>query len=150
MIARGLVRGLSSRPVDEVPNVPRLLDRAENAATAQTGVTTVTDLSGLAVSFTVTDYPVEVVLDCPLVYGGNANDMTTVLIADAANSSKSEASVTHTSAAGVAQLRAVERITTPGSYQRKGRIRRNSGTGSANTLPTATTVFFIEAVEQAD
>lgn len=131
---------------------PRELARAVGPTTAQTGITTVTDVSQLTISFTVASYPVEVEAFLPWVVAsaaGQANgDMQ---ITDNANTIKAYGLVSmYAASAFSAPGRAVERIVTPGSYVRKVRIERVTGTGTIGVAAAgseATTDGYIRAIE---
>jgi hypothetical protein len=143
---RGIYRGTDTRTVNEQRR-PRILARAENTGTSQTAITTEVDITGLAVNFTVTVYPVRVRLYHPFVYGSADQGQIVMSITDGANVVKGAVGFTSAAANGLQWLVAEEIIRTPGSYTRKGRIKLNSGAGNANTFADPTFAAYIEAQE---
>jgi hypothetical protein len=133
---------------------PRELARAVTA-TAQTGITTVTDLDSLSISFTADKYAVEVELFVPWIYASTAALNGSVEIYDTTNSATKSLSLVacHGSGTHSAPGRAIERIAAgAGARVRKGRISRSSGTGTINVSVASTESYtggFIRAMEVA-
>jgi hypothetical protein len=129
---------------------PRELARAVTA-TAQTGISTVTDLNNLSITFTVDKYAVEVELWLPWTYSstGLVNGVGTIYDTPGAVN-KAQSLFNHPAGGAYAPVRTIERITTPGTYTRKGRIERASGTGTINVSlagAESTTGGYIKATE---
>lgn len=146
---RGTYRGWpSSLTADS--RLPKRLARAESAGSSQTGITAEVDITGLSVNFSVSDFPVKVRLYHPFVYSGADLDQILMSITDAANVVKGATGFGASGAAGLNWLMAEEEILVPGSYTRKGRIKRNTGSGSANVYTDAFFIAYIEAFEFED
>lgn len=143
---RGNYRGFRRRSDDAVAE-PRRLGVVTNASTSQTGVTTVTDLTGLALTFSVSRYPVEVELYVPFIYGSVALDTLAISIADSAGTDLAIAYHPNPVAVTSGTLICKYLIETLGAYSVKGRFRRDSGTGTANTFVGATLTQYIKATE---
>lgn len=133
---------------------PRELARSQ-MTTAQSGITTVTDLQNCSIGFTVVSYPVDVILGAPWVAASAAGQANAhIEIYDTTNSAIKQyalASMYAASAYSTTPI-AVERITTPGPYVRKGRIVRDTGTGTLSVgvgTAEAATGAWIKAVEVA-
>lgn len=146
MTTRGAYRGFVSRALSE-QRQPREL--AVVRSTAQlTGVTTVTDFTGFAIAFTVTDFPVLVEGFCPYAFSTVDQDSVTLRIADELNTIIEDGLTHIAKASGVVQLRVTERITVAGAYSRKLRVLRSTGTGTASFgSGLATTTSFLRATE---
>jgi hypothetical protein len=138
------------------PPPKELAHNAQSAAV--TGITTETDITGATISFTVTaeqlvDYPV-VIVEAMLcwVFSATAAANGSMVITDNSNVAKKYnlltmyASGAH-STGGVIQ----ERITAAGSYTRKLRVSRSTGTGtiSVGLAATASTFGHIRAFQVA-
>lgn len=143
---RGLYRGVETRTSTDLTLEPRRLARAENTS-SQTGITTVTDLTGLAIAFSVNRYPVKVTLWIPFPYGTVGGDSLMASISDAAGTSMAETPFALSGTTDASALRVEELITVAGAYSRKGRFRRDVGTGTANTFASSLFVQYIEAQE---
>ena len=129
----------------------RELDVAEST-TAQSGITTATDLTGLSIDFTVGSRPVVVRLHLPYVLASAAGTLPGAQITDAAGTATRLGGCTISTAnTGPQQITVEERITTPGSYTRKAQMVRIGGTGTcANNYPggAATVVSTLSATER--
>lgn len=124
----------------------RVLDEAESTV-QQTGITTAVDITGLSITFDVADRPVLVTLWLPYVTAVSQAANALPIIADETDTIKATSS-TYLAASTISHCQAVERITTPGTYTRKGRLAR-SGTGTlTNSAGIATTTSRIYAVAQ--
>lgn len=130
------------------PRIPRELAHSDTDTTmaAITAVADITDLASL--SFTVTDYPVYVVLFVPIISSASNASQVAISITDAANAATANAFINLASGQSDC-LQAVERISTPGAYVRKGRVQRTSGTGTVSLGLTATEVTYFYAAERA-
>lgn len=132
---------------------PRELARSQ-MTTAQSGITTITDIQNCSISFNVVSYPVDVELFCPWISSATGLVNGDVQVYDTTNSAiKAYGLVSmYAAAAYTAPGRAVERITTPGPHVRKGRVERVTGTGTLSVgVSTAepATGAWIRAVEVA-
>lgn len=126
---RGLYRGFESQSPSEVREPKRLA--LASSTVQQTGLSTpATDLTGLSVSFTVTDYPVEVELYCPWIVMTGSGGGGWIIISDLSNNATAHALWSVYVTTLYTMCIAKELITVPGSYSRKGRIERVSGTGT--------------------
>jgi hypothetical protein len=143
---RGFYRGAPTS-VAALPRRPKRLARAEQVSGGQTGITTIVDLTGLSIGFTVTDFPVRVRLVYPFVYNSLAAAVAQMNITDAANTVTQYAVYTAPAANTGGRMIAEEVITVRGTYTRKGRMLLNSGGGTVNTFADAASIAFIEAVE---
>lgn len=141
---KGFMPGWGPQPPVSIRQ-PRELARATNTTTTQSAITTITDLSGLQIGFSVTDFPVEVEMWLPYVYSGGGTCDIIAYLTDLANTITTEGSAYLTSGL-IAGIRVVERITAPGAYSRKGRIAGLIA-GNANTFPTANFEFWLKATE---
>lgn len=114
-------------PLALIPGVASLeLDRAE-CALDLTGRTGTSDIDGCQIAFTVTTFPVLVVLELPVVQVASVSSGSTGLaiakIADLAGTEKRRAPISlPVGSDQFGWLRAEERIDVPGSYERKARI----------------------------
>lgn len=127
-----------------------VLDEAESTVT-QSSITTVVDLTGLSVTFTVTDRPVYVWGWLARVAVDNFTGMAaTARITDEANVTKAFGLLDFARANGIGSiLVGFEKITTPGTYTRKLRLERTAGAGTiTNNLNAATIVSRLVATEQ--
>lgn len=126
----------------------RELARLESTTT-QTGITTVTTLTDFAsLPFTVVDYPVVVELFVPWIASATAGLAGSLGIADATPTTLRVSGFTTAATTDRVEAIVRERITTPGSYTRVGRIQRNSGSGTITVLAgTSTTVAEFRAYE---
>lgn len=124
----------------------RELDSAESDA-VQTGITTVTDLTGLSITFTVGARPVWVTLDLPYVLVTAAGAIAQAQITDAAGTVARAASFRAAIVNHSGGVRVRERIATPGTYTRKARLALIFGTGSCTNNFDATTVATLVATE---
>lgn len=102
---------------------------AESDAT-QSGITTVTDITGLVVSNFVVTTSALVLLFCPYTFGSSAAIAYEVQITDGSNVTKNKSPQTASGASHVENLVCFEHITSPGTHTRKGRINRLSASGS--------------------
>lgn len=117
------------------------------SSTVQSGITTVVDLTGIDTGdFTVGLRPVYVTLFLPLAYPVTNANIAVVTITDTSNNvtATGYGGLTSTTLTGV-PITVTERISTPGTYRRKGRIAR-SGAGSITNNLDATTKTFIRVV----
>lgn len=144
----GLLLGSGRKIPQPLLLTPKELAYASGTA-AQSGITTVTDITGLTITFTVGQFAVEVELFVPYVLSATAAVNGDVQIADNANAVTAYGLISmYASGAYTAPGRAVERITTPGTYTRKGRIERLSGTGTISvSAGVSTTTSYIKATE---
>lgn len=138
---------------------PAVLARggAELARTVYAGAsethTQQADLTGASITFTVTDRPVDVEAWVPVASNATAGQEILLQITDPANAEKARGAQSSSIAAKPLSLRAVERITVPGTYTRKMRIGNNqvSGGGVVTVYGTGTGAQFtpfIKAVER--
>lgn len=104
-------------------------------ASDQSTITTEVDLTGGSITFTVANRPVYVELFLVSLQQQTNAGLVTVRITDAANTQKGAASFTVTTAGQFFGLRVLERIATPGTYTRKGRL--NSTVASVRHLGTS-------------
>lgn len=121
------------------------------STTYQTGMTGApTDITGLSITFTVIDRPVYVEAELPWVQCSAAAGAVVIVLADAANVDKRWSPKLNV-ASELFALRVAERISTPGTYTRKVRIWRTSGTVtfSNNANPGSSIVTsYIRAIER--
>lgn len=122
------------------------------AASAAASGTTVFDVTGCTITFTVTNRPVYVTALVPLVTSSAANGAFTLTISDNANTETAAIlDVTSPTAGngsgGGNQL--LERISVPGTYTRKLRAQTGAASAGATTTVawTATRAAHIKAVE---
>lgn len=122
----------------------RVLDLKTSDA-AQTGIgTAYVDITGLTITFTVGDRPVQVEAYLPWITPSAA--MTVVAaIRDDANADK-EVSGEQVAGAHIVHMRVIEIITTPGTYTRKVSLARSGGSGTiANNAGFDTTTSVLKA-----
>jgi hypothetical protein len=121
-----------------------------SSTVAQTGITnTATDLTGLSITFTVGSRPVDVELVLPWVTATAAAAVPAGVISDLSDTQMAVGAFTSAAASGIGQIRCIERLTTPGSYNRKGRLFRAGGTGTVgNNSGLTTTASVIRAIER--
>lgn len=126
----------------------RELAYAESAA-VQSGIATATDVTGLSSgSFVVGSRPVLVEVILPYVPVASAAANVILQITDAAGVVKRQSAVAPVASGAVVQMRCVERISTPGTYQRKAQLVRFGGTGTIGNNLGATTVSTIIVTER--
>lgn len=143
--SRGTFRGTPSRVVNEQRR-PKQLSIATSIA-LQSGITADVSVTGLAINFTVTDFPVEVEFYIPWITVATAAAGGWAYIADAALTGKAFAIIGADLANG-GEVIVKERITVPGAYSRIARVGRTSGTGTISILgDTATIVGHLKAQE---
>lgn len=113
----------------------------EEKQTSQSSISTITDISGLAsITFTVVDRPVLVRLTLPYVFHSTLNHPLIAYITDASNVSKAWSVNPYS-------ITVEERITAPGTYTRKGRIRSSAdvaGGGINGAVDNKTTLAAYE------
>lgn len=136
-----------------IVTAPRELARVTGPTTAQTGISTVTDINQLIATFTVATYPVDVILEPPFMWCSTGNVNGEISLTDNSNVVKRQMPMA-TSGAGVYSpgQSIIERITTPGTYTRKARTFRDTGTGTINVAiagAEATTYGILRVVEVA-
>jgi hypothetical protein len=144
---RGLARGFRSRTAEEISG-PRRLTLAESTA-QQTGITAVTDLTGLAISFAHTrpQFEVEVHLHLAYVFGSVIGTITIAHITDSANTVLRSGPFTSGGSSHLGQIDVRYRITALGSYSLKGRLEGLVAGTSGNGAGTAEYVARLEARE---
>lgn len=125
----GLLATPQKRGVPPLQLAPKELAFASSII-QQATITTVTDLTGLSISFNVVQFPVEVLLWVPYMAANTASLSGAVDITDAANTVMAYGLWGLFASGAFGNAYAIERITTPGAYSRKGRIERIGGSGS--------------------
>lgn len=128
---------------------PRELAYADQSA-AVTGIAgSETDITGLSITFTITaamlaDYPVvEVVADLPYVFSATAAVNGSMNMTDGSNVQKKAGLLSmYASGAFSSPGHLVERISAAGTYTRKIRVVRASGTGTMSVGLAATPTTF--------
>lgn len=108
---------------------------ARASATAQqTGITSATDITGLSITFTVTNKPVTVRAEVPYAFNDTALGQVQLQITDAANTITAVDLQKCATASDPIHLVAEEEITAPGTYTRKVRIARATASGTITAL----------------
>lgn len=107
----------------------RIIAHVESDAT-QSGITTAVDITALTLSNFVVSSTALVILDCPYTFGSVDGQNYQVSITDGSNVQKNAAPATASGVNHLAALQCAERITSAGTYTRKGRAARIGGTGS--------------------
>lgn len=110
------------------------------STTNQTGISTVTDLTGLTITFTVGARPVVVEAYLPYLFSATLASKPTVTITDENNVIKRSATLDLALNSGEpAYVR--ERISVAGTYTRKVRLLRTSGSGTLNNNVSGDTTY---------
>jgi hypothetical protein len=117
----------------------------------QTGIGAASvDVTGLSITFTVGTRPVVVEAFLPWCIASADGDSFVVEIQDGAGTALTQGAFSSPGAGKADQLRATQRITTPGAYTRKAAVHRTGGAGTLTVNDAAglpDTVAFIRAVE---
>lgn len=115
----------------------------------QTGISSATDLTGLSITFTVGSRPVDVELWLPWVQCTDSGATAAGLITTLTNTQTAAGGTTSPAASAIIQIGCTERITAPGTYDRKARLFRASGTGTlTNNSGLATTAALLRVIER--
>lgn len=147
MSVRGAYRGFPTKAVDTERRARRLI--RSSSTVAQTGISTVTDFTGLTVIFTVTadmldggNYACYVDAVPGWIFGATSTYNGWVGITDDLNVVKDSKLIMTATTGGYCPAPLMrEVITTPGSYIRKVRAARATGTGTIShniDLPEST------------
>lgn len=100
-----------------------------DGSSAQSGITTVVDITGMVLTDVVVTVSGFFVLELDYVFHTVANESAVIMITDAANAARSATLSTSATASASSGMRLVERILTPGTYTRKGRAERSGTVG---------------------
>lgn len=129
----------------------RELAYAAGSATAQTGISTITDVTGLTVTFTVrAAHPAYVFAELPDVSVATAASTGRMSITDEANDPKARTRAGFDLTNTAREMHAMERITAAGTYTRKVRLERTAGSGtlSVNSGSDADAIGHLYVVER--
>lgn len=119
-----------------------------SSTAVQTGIAgTATDITSLSITFDVGARPVYVMAHLPYTFPVTSGGAFNTFITDAANTTKGIGGMSYDAASAVRQINVVERINTPGTYTRKVRVIRASGTGTLTVGFNANTPATIRAIE---
>ena len=114
----------------------------------QTGITSITDLTGMSITFTVGTRPVWVEVECPVVGLTTVGAAAILTISDGANVSKRSAAIYCAVANETKPVTVKERISTPGEYTRKVRLARSGAGTASNGAGNALYTAHIRAIER--
>lgn len=146
----GIDHGLFVRQDEFDEQGPSGRELAFASTTAQQSVASAThiNITGLEITFTVGDRPVEVEGYTPWV-SCTAAATGGLAIRDGANADKQYAAIPIASSTTIGSGSVRERITTPGEYTRRLAIARSAGSGTLTNLANlATLVATLRAVER--
>lgn len=129
----------------------RELAYVAGSATAQTGISTITDVTSLSVTFTVrANHPAYVHAELPDVSVASAASTARMSITDEANDPKARSRAGFDLTNTAREMHAMERITAAGTYIRKVRLERTAGSGtlSVNSGSDADAIGHLYVVER--
>lgn len=107
----------------------RIIAEVESEA-AQSGITTVTDITAMSLSNFVVSNKAFVILDLAYTFSNTSGQAYEASITDGSNAVKAKAPITCAAVNALNPCLVTERIATPGTYTRKGRIARIGGSGT--------------------
>lgn len=117
------------------------------STTVQSGISTMTPITGLSITFTVGSRPVWVEGVTGYTYSGAGAVGGAIFITDGANAVKRQGGYSTDAANFGASPIARERISTPGTYTRLLQVSRAAGAATVTNGIDATTVSSLRAIE---